>query len=311
MQKSKGATLIIILIIVIYTILGITYLRPNVNDLYIYVINPIFWIILSVILLISLKKIYKRNLKKEVIQYTITTILIYIIVLLISGSFVSFGHNPYSTTIKGLLTNAWIFGIIIVAKEIIRYKLIDNVYEKDKINIGIIIVIVFSMIELCTNIAWISEPANGYYIFKQIATIVLPIIIKNILFTYMATNSNFVPAIIYELTIKLFLWISPILPNIPWIMSAVIELSLPTILFLYIRYIKNKKDIYKSKRDIIYLDPRSIIPTFVIIILAIWFAIGIFPIKPVAIATGSMNPNLKVGDIAIVIKCNRRRCKRK
>ena len=39
------------------------------------------------------------------------------------------------------------------------------------------------------------------------------------------------------------------------------------------------------------------------IILAIWFAVGIFPIKPVAIATGSMEKELMVGDVAIIKKC--------
>ena len=50
-------------------------------------------------------------------------------------------------------------------------------------------------------------------------------------------------------------------------------------------------------------DPRNIIPLTICIILAIWFAIGIFPIKPVAIATGSMEPELHVGDVAIIKKC--------
>ena len=42
----------------------------------------------------------------------------------------------------------------------------------------------------------------------------------------------------------------------------------------------------------------------VAIILAIWFAIGIFPIKPVAIASGSMEEELHIGDVAIIQKCN-------
>ena len=50
-------------------------------------------------------------------------------------------------------------------------------------------------------------------------------------------------------------------------------------------------------------DPRNIIPLTIGIVLAIWFAIGIFPIKPIAIATGSMEPELHVGDVAVIKKC--------
>ena len=35
----------------------------------------------------------------------------------------------------------------------------------------------------------------------------------------------------------------------------------------------------------------------------LWFGIGVFPIRPVAIATGSMENTLMVGDVAILKKC--------
>jgi signal peptidase len=100
------------------------------------------------------------------------------------------------------------------------------------------------------------------------------------------------------------MWISPILPNAPWIMTSIINTVIPIILFLYIRFVKNKNDYYKNRENIMKSDPRNIIPLVALIILAIWFAIGIFPIKPVAIASGSMEKTINVGDIAIIKKCN-------
>ena len=38
------------------------------------------------------------------------------------------------------------------------------------------------------------------------------------------------------------------------------------------------------------------------IVLVIWFALGVFPIKPIAIATGSMEKEICVGDVAIIQK---------
>ena len=115
-------------------------------------------------------------------------------------------------------------------------------------------------------------------------------------------NTNYYPAVSYNFITEFYFWTSPILPNTPWIMVAIIDTTIPIILFLYIRYVKYKNSIFKSKENIARTDPRNVIPLVVIVILAIWFAVGIFPIKPIAIATGSMEEELGVGDIAIIKK---------
>ena len=56
---------------------------------------------------------------------------------MISGLFITFGNNPYFTTVKGFLINLWMFGTVIISKEYIRYRLINNVYENDKKEINI------------------------------------------------------------------------------------------------------------------------------------------------------------------------------
>ena len=86
-------------------------------------------------------------------------------------------------------------------------------------------------------------------------------------------------------------------------MTAIVDISIPVILFLYIRFLKNKQDINRNRENINNTNPRNVIPLVILIILAIWFAIGIFPIKPVSIASGSMEKELSMGDIAIIQKC--------
>lgn len=126
---------------------------------------------------------------------------------------------------------------------------------------------------------------------------------KNILFTYLAYCKNYVAAVCYDLLIYLVLWLSPILPKMTWFMIAIIDIATPIILLLYIRYIKRKKDYFKSKEGASDSEPKSVIVLVIIVILAIWFALGIFPVKPIAIATGSMSPQINIGDVAIIKKC--------
>ena len=167
----------------------------------------------------------------------------------------------------------------IFANDAVKKK--NNTYEKQKKKVGIALIIIMSLLEVKTlNIT----DMNVYYAFKQIASVFLPVLSKNILFTYLAYCKNYVAAVCYDLLIYLVLWLSPILPKMTWFMIAIIDIATPIILLLYIRYIKRKKDYFKSKEGASDSEPKSVIVLVIIVILAIWFALGIFPIKPIAIA---------------------------
>ena len=100
------------------------------------------------------------------------------------------------------------------------------------------------------------------------------------------------------------IWIPPILPNAPWIYNSVIEILFPLILLLYCIYDISARDKYHLYRYLHPVKPSGVIPLTVCVVLAIWFAIGIFPIKPLGVATGSMKPTLNVGDLVFIKKCN-------
>lgn len=304
MQKSKKATIGIIIFIFLYGLLADFKLINNINKLYLYIINPIFWIVIAIFLRFALGRIYeKQKIKKEIIQYSLIAVLTYVIVYLISGLFISFGKNPYFTTFKGFILNIWMFGTVIFAKEYIRYRLINNTFDKYKVKIAVLISIVYILIEIRISKYIGLFNFSMVFIIKEFAQKLMPLIAKNILYSYISINTTCAPAICYGFLTSLFFWISPILPNSPWVMVAIIDTVIPVILWLYIRYEKNKRNALKSKQDVESTDPRNIIPLVILIVLAIWFAIGIFPIKPVAIATGSMEKELMVGDIAIIKKC--------
>lgn len=300
MKRTKIETMIIFAILILYYVLSQIYFI-KMGSIYTMVINPLFWILLCVALKIYIKKTYAvAKLKKEIIDYTLIAVLGYIIVYLISGLFVSFGKNPNSATLKGLIINFWITGSVILSREYVRYLIVNNTYEKQKKKVGIALIIIMTLLEVKTlNLS----DLNFYYVFKKIASEFLPVLSKNILFTYMAYCKNYIAAICYDLLIYLVLWLSPILPNMTWFMIAIIDIATPIILLLYIRYIKQKKDYFKSKEGVRDTEPKSVIILVIIVILAIWFALGVFPIKPIAIATGSMSPQINIGDVAIIKKC--------
>ena len=304
MQKSKNITIAIIILILIYGLLANLKLVFNINAIYLYIINPLFWITLAVFLKIAIGKSYQKSrIKKEVIQYILIAVIVYILTYMISGLFITFGNNPYFTTVKGFLINLWMFGTVIISKEYISYRLINNVYENDKKEIAILVSLIYIIIEIGLN-KYINTKITLLFALKDICQNLIPLIAKNVLYSYISMKSDWKPASIYELFTKLYLWISPILPNAPWIMVAIIETTIPTILFFYIRYANSKNSEIKSRQEIENVNPKNSIPLVVLVILVIWFTIGVFPIKPIAIASGSMEKELYVGDVVIVKKCN-------
>ena len=304
MQKSKNITIAIIILILIYGLLANLKLVFNINAIYLYIINPLFWITLAVFLKIAIGKSYQKSrIKKEVIQYILIAVIVYILTYMISGLFITFGNNTYFTTVKGFLINLWMFGTVIISKEYIRYRLINNVYENDKKEIAILVALIYIIIEIGLN-KYINTKITLLFALKDICQNLIPLIAKNVLYSYISMKSDWKPASIYELFTKLYLWLSPILPNAPWIMVAIIETTIPTILFFYIRYANSKNSEIKSRQEIENVNPKNSIPLVVLVILVIWFTIGVFPIKPIAIASGSMEKELYVGDVVIVKKCN-------
>lgn len=304
MQKSKNITIAIIILMLIYGLLANLKLVFNINAIYLYIINPLFWITLAVFLKIAIGKSYQKSkIKKEVIQYILIAVIIYILTYMISGLFITFGNNPYFTTVKGFLINLWMFGTVIISKEYIRYRLINNVYENDKKEIAILVSLIYIIIEIELN-KYINTKITLLFALKDICQNLIPLIAKNVLYSYISMKSDWKLASIYELFTKLYLWLSPILPNAPWIMVAIIETTIPTMLFFYIRYANSKNSEIKSRQEIENVNPKNSIPLVVLVILVIWFTIGVFPVKPIAVASGSMEKELYVGDVVIVKKCN-------
>jgi signal peptidase I len=125
---------------------------------------------------------------------------------------------------------------------------------------------------------------------------------KSLLATYLAFLGGGVPSIIYIGTIEAVNWLSPILPNLRWITTAFIGVLCPIFSFITLQrmYIKEsrQKVIRDEKEDSVF----AWIVTTVISIAIIWFSVGVFPIYPSVIATGSMEPIIKPGDVILVKK---------
>lgn len=298
LQKSRKITVLMLAILAIYSIVA-NYSLVNYGILYYYIANPLFWIIFIIASNLLLAKTNESTkIKKEALEYALIASFVYIGIYIASEIFIAIGENPYSSSLKGILINTYVYILPIVAMEYTRFKLINNVYEKEKKYMAILVTIIYIFVDI-----GIINVSDTHSIMKLIFLNVLPTIAENCLCTYIAFSKMYKPSIIYRVITFEFWLLSPILPKISWIMISTIDTVIPIILLIYIRYAQKKKDINKNRQQVETMEPKNIIPIAVVVILSLWFAMGNLPFKPIAIATGSMENTLMVGDVAIIKKC--------
>ena len=299
LQKSRKITILMLAILAVYTIAIRRILLFDQYSLN-YIAIPVFWIIYIIACSFLLSKSEESmRLKQDTLLSASIASAIYVGIYIFLLFFIEVGDSPYSHSVKGILTNIYVYILPFFAREYARFRLINNVYEKDKRFISIVVTIIFIGISL--KMIDITRTDN---IVKTIFSDIVPIISENILFSYMAYNRMFKPAILYQ-SVTFGFWIfMPFLPKVSWLMSSVIDTMIPLVLLLYVRYFKlskeNKKESIKAEDS----NPKDMVPFIAVSVVALWFALGLLPIKPVAIATGSMETSINVGDVVILKKCD-------
>lgn len=95
MQKSKIATLGSILIIILYGIFMYSGWTVEHNFIYLYVINPVFWLGMATFLRFGIGKTYetKKN-RKEIIEHCLVGVLAYIIIYMVSRTVYNIWKEP-------------------------------------------------------------------------------------------------------------------------------------------------------------------------------------------------------------------------
>ena len=71
MQKNKKATIIVILIILIYGLIAEFKLLTTIYKVYLYLLNPVIWIGIALFLKYSIGKTFEiKKFKKDIISYS-------------------------------------------------------------------------------------------------------------------------------------------------------------------------------------------------------------------------------------------------
>ena len=294
MKKSYKRLIIFDIILAIILLLNSFIL--NILGNYYYM--DIFLLLLLIIfkLVFGFEKDRHRYIKDIIINMLIIFMISFIIYY-IFGIFIGF-YKPYSyLNWYGLKTFIIPYILMIIMREYLRSQMLNKT-DKSKA-LTIITCLLFIILDLSAKFSNSALNTN-YNVFLFIALTMLPIISNNIVCTYISKKVGYKPNIFWLLIAGLYGVLLPIVPNVGPYIQSLIQFLFPYVLMynVYSFFQKRAQDIpisYVKKR--IYIE----IPILALIVFTLaYFVSGYFRFYAIAIATGSMYPNIKVGDVVIV-----------
>lgn len=290
------------ILIISTSIFELTGYSVNFGSVYPYLIKPLTWIILGIIIFIFFRNtvLISRKYKKEVDFNVIISTLIYFMIYFILGYIKGFAHNPYDRSLSGIIINLWTFLPVLFVKEYARYFMINNCNKKRIFFWALYISLLFTFIEL--NVfkfdTYFESSLSTVEFFMQTF---IPKLIVNLYLTYVSYFAGIGSPIIYALVPQLALYILPILPDLDWATVSILDATIPFFSYIYINYKINLIDRMNRANYEKTIGIKGMLAMVLMVVIMMCFGLGIFPVKPLVIASNSMAPKIHRGDIVLIV----------
>lgn len=290
---------------------------PSQGTLGTYIIQPILWIglaLLTIILarndsltILKFKRVPRWYLGNSPIQAGLLLGGFQIALLIIIGLFTSFGKSPYSFTPTGLTLNILYVSSFLIGTEITRAYLIRRGTRTRRYTTLVLTgtTLLYVAFLLTPNQLLSLSTSAPAPLLEFLGKTVITALSMNLLASYLAYMGGATASLSYMGVLMAFNWFSPILPNPHWTLLALIGTITPaigyTLIQSSIREPGSKKKTHKHHRHK-QSSGAGWTTVAVFSVVIIFFSSGFLGVKPTVIYSGSMQPTLHVGDIALIQK---------
>jgi signal peptidase len=275
-------------------------------EYFLYVYQPVLWISLALLAWLGWRFGLAER-PKPALTLTLTAFLLafgQIAALAIAGLLLGFGYSPYSHELSAVLRNLFYLVTLLVGLEMLRAYLVTRFKGSQSW-------ISFVLVSLFLSILRIAPATFGQLDTLQssiqvIGERLLPTLAQNMLATLLAMLGGPLPSIIYLGVPQLFEWLSPILPNPGWFVTAFIGTVIPAygMVIVYNQFIAEPEEQVEAEqegqakiRETGEFTSWALVALFTLVLVG--FSTGLFGVDPSLIGSGSMVPNLRVGDIVV------------
>jgi signal peptidase len=270
-----------------------------------YIIQPAFWVMLAVVILRQppANDIGKARMRPFLIKFALGVAFFQVYLMVVAGFFNGFGKSPYSFTFQGILINLIYVGTALLGMELSRAWLINRVLRKPAVLLPVFVALLYTLIDLPFG----QVPLKGGTLeawTSFLGSTCLPLSLEHLLASILAMWGGPLPAIAYRGVLQAFEWFSPILPDLNWAMKALVGTVVPVVALAIIHEYFSFQLARRLRKKRGEQGIVSAALFCIAAVIVIWFSLGVFPVKPAVIYSGSMRPFIEVGDIVIVAQKN-------
>lgn len=234
-----------------------------------------------------------KNMMFEVFIFLIAFFILYYLLGLVVGLAKTSSHLNYNG-IKDILLPIILYSIL---REVFRFNMLSK--AENNYICTILVVILLILLDV-TNTFYYSNFDSQFDMLRFVALAFLPAISKNIAYSYISKHVGYKPIIVFDLIFSLYGYIVPIVPNINEYVTSMVYILVPILLAFRFFYVFERRLNNKVTSDYKKFKFKTLLATLLIIFIIIYFYSGYFRYYAVAIATGSMHPNIKKGDVVII-----------
>lgn len=298
MKKNIKVIYLIELLLLIFTIMFKVNIF-NMTFTTLVTVTDVFMLALAVMTCLILKFPKDKGFtRKAAVRITVVNLLALLIFSYAIGLFTGFNNNVFSLKFINIIKNIVPAIIYCTSIEVIRYVICKNsFFEKKPIIIYTLLIIILNIIIEINTFNFY----DGEQIFKFVSTVIIPVISKETVFSYVTYTVGFAPSLIYHLATDCYIYLFPIVPDLGNYLYSVIFLIAPYVYYLSIRRLNtyHDKPNYNTKGLWFYLIS---IPLLIIALLFLVLDLGITKYQLIAIGSDSMQPSYGRGDGIIFVK---------
>lgn len=245
------------------------------------------------------KKPTRLAVRKQVFFQGIAGALIYIAITFFLGAMLAqIKLTPYDISSEGIVHNIVLVVPAILARERIREYILSNTWRKKIASKIWMVLIVFALSDIYfPNLQQLKSKSE---ILIYLAQYTVPSITSGVLLTVLGYYGGFRASAAYALTYAMFIRLFPFLPDLTWLAESAIGIIFPIIFAMIVR--ENAMAGEGGRRHKLEKITPGYVISLIFTILITWFAVGVFPIYPSVILTGSMEPMIMPGDMILIKK---------
>ena len=207
--------------------------------------------------------------------------------------------TPYDMSLNGILGNLLRVVPALLAREILRAYAIGSFrFRKRRLLWIVLLTVVLFVNEL--NYTKLLNLTGFKAIFIYSAEFLVPLLAHHVLLTALSFYGGAGVAVIYALILDVSPFLTPILPNLMWIAKSAVGICFPLGILVLSSDWGHQ---HSASAHSIKKEPNAGFLVGILLSVAfLWFCVGVFPVYPSVVMTGSMEPRIYPGDVVLIEK---------